>query len=387
MDKQFTAAEDEKERRLMGDYYRIIVVYGISLICVVICALKYEHLRRRDTEDAKNIFKMLILVVIGMVVDALYRMYDPTWGDISEDWILELKVGIGSCLLALREIMILIIVYYWNRFVDYAVYRSFDHVKKKYKRIILPAVLVAVAFSVVRLVVSKGYRSFNNVGRILIDWVGVLCYVLQFYYVANVIWIALKSNKERKAPTFLKMSIFVIPLILGYTVNYLYPLIPVDIWLEHGELLSWLNFDTRFVFLMIATILTWRTVEKRYRYMDPVNGFYNKEFLADMNDYMEKSGYPNGIGVYFKAPKSEGRLIPVLNISKPADAEIFSLGEDEYLLMAGHQRESVIRLLIKSVKLGLAQVDENLTVTSDYAIRNEDESAKEFTERLLAKVS
>ena len=371
----------------MEKYYEIIVVYGISLICVVLCALKYEHLRKRDTEDAKNIFKMMVLVVIGMVFDALYRTYDPAWGDIDDSGLFFLKVGIGSMLFTLREIMILMVVYFWNKFVDYAVYRSFDHVKKKYKRVILPAALVAVAVCSVKLVISEGYRAFSDVGRVIIDWVGILCYVLQFYYVVNVIWIAWKSNKERKAPTFLKMSVFVIPLIMGYTFNHLYKLIPIEIWIDYSALLNWLNFDTRFVFLMIATILTWMTVEKRYRYMDPINGFYNKEFLADMNEYMEKSGYPNGTGVYFKAPKSEGRLVPVLNSLKPEDSEIFSIGQDEYLLMAGQQKESVIRLLVKSVKLGLAQTDDSLTVTSDYAIRNKDESSGDFTKRLLAKVS
>ena len=56
---------------------------------------------------------------------------------------------------------------------------------------------------------------------------------------------------------------------------------------------------------------------------------------------------------------------------------------DEYLLMAGIQRESVLKLLIKSVKLGLAEKDSSLTVTGDYSIRQKDESSSDFTKRLL----
>ena len=101
--------------------------------------------------------------------------------------------------------------------------------------------------------------------------------------------------------------------------------------------------------------------------------------------FFVRNGYPNGVGVYFEAPRSEGKLIPVLNSVKPDDSEIFSLGEDKYLLMAGQQKESVLRFLIRSVKLGLAEEDSSLSVTEDYAVRHKDESSADFTKRLLSK--
>ena len=59
------------------------------------------------------------------------------------------------------------------------------------------------------------------------------------------------------------------------------------------------------------------------------------------------------------------------------------LGEDEYLLMAGPQKESVLRLLIKSVELGLAEEDKTLEVKSAYAVREQEESTEDFTKQLL----
>ena len=102
-----------------------------------------------------------------------------------------------------------------------------------------------------------------------------------------------------------------------------------------------------------------------------------------MNHYMEKKGYPNGIGVIFKAPGDGAKLIPVLEQCKPADAEIFSLKEDEYLLLSAMQKESLIQLLIKSVKLEFAQTGGETEVETSYAIRQSDESTEAFMNRLL----
>ncbi len=56
--------------------------------------------------------------------------------------------------------------------------------------------------------------------------------------------------------------------------------------------------------------------------MDPISGLYNRQYLLAMNAYMEKKGYPNGIGIYFGAPHSHGMLVGILDQTKPNDAEI-----------------------------------------------------------------
>ena len=362
---------------------RILIIYAVTLVCMGIFVLRYKHIRKRDTIDAKNVFWILVLIVAGMFVDWIGWTNDMIWSFAVEDELIPVTAILGSLCFLAREALFLQIIVFWNRFVDYAVYRSLDHVKKKYRRAILPALSISCIFIAVHLIQSRHYREFASPINICMDLMGFLCYVLQFYYLANAIWIAWKSTKERKAPTFLRVDRFIIPMIIGFLLNYLVVLVPDDIFKRYYSLFEWFGFDTRFPFLLISAILTWQTVEKRYRYMDPANGFYNKEFLSDMNDYMEKSGYPNGVGVYFRSPGSKGKLIPVLNQLKPADAEIFSLGEDEYLLMAGPQKESVLRLLIKSVELGLAEEDKTLEVKSAYAVREQEESTEDFTKQLL----
>ncbi len=59
-------------------------------------------------------------------------------------------------------------------------------------------------------------------------------------------------------------------------------------------------------------------------------------------------------------------------------------GDGEFLLMAGPQKESVIRLLINGVKLSASEQGDIPEIETRYAIRNEDETTEEFTARLLA---
>ena len=166
----------------------------------------------------------------------------------------------------------------------------------------------------------------------------------------------------------LRLDAFIIPLFLGYLTS---------IGILPGII------DLRFVFLAFGVILTWHRVEKRYEYMDPISGLYNRQYLLAMNAYMEKKGYPNGIGIYFGAPHSHGKLVGILDQTKPNDAEIFSIGEDEYLMMAGLQSEGAINWVIKSVRIGVEDLGNPFPVNTGYTVRGEDETYEAFTKRLL----
>ena len=48
--------------------YRILIEYAVILVIMGIFVLRYKHIRKRDTTDAKNVFGILILIVIGMFV-------------------------------------------------------------------------------------------------------------------------------------------------------------------------------------------------------------------------------------------------------------------------------------------------------------------------------
>ncbi|WP_034444054.1 hypothetical protein [Butyrivibrio sp. AE2032] len=359
---------------------KFIITKALAIVFVLALIFSDGHLRRRDTVESKRIFQIAVLIAVAAFFDMFITWVDWTfYVEPGEKGALFHAIFIALLNVA-REMVALQVVVGWNLYVDYAIFHSYEHVQKKFKKSFIPAVIISVIFIVVYMALTEGffYEGFQTVQAIAAF--GYICIALQVFYLINAIQIVLKAHKGRKPPSFLRLDAFLVPVILGFFI-YLtqilmqYGLLPFNRILMQNEV--------RDLCLAIAVVLTWISVRNRYKYVDPVTGLYNREFLSSMNEYMEKSGYPNGIGICFKAPGSEGKLIPVLNSIKPMDAEIFSLGKDEYLVMAGPQSQGAIRLLIKAATLRASETDSSMKVESSYAIRQKEESPEAFTNRLL----
>ena len=346
------------------------IFFGIEIVSIIIVAVLMftdKHMKRRDTPEAKRTFSIAALIAAGSVINILSTIYVSRFHVEPGDKWYVVYAFILSLLCCIKEMMSLQIIIRWNLFVDYGIHRSYDHVVKKYRRTKIPCAVAAVLFILLYMILDSCFKYVGAAVSVMNGFT-YLCYLFQFILAANACYIAFSAKKTRKQPSFLRLDVFIVPVAAGY-ILILMPGINIA--------------DYRSICIAIAVVLTWRSVVNRYKYVDPYTGFYNRDFLVSMNEYMEKSGYPNGTGVYFNAPGSNDRLIPILDSLKPQDAEIFSLGENEYLMMAGPQRESVLKLFIKSVRLKAAEEDSSISISTSYAIREKEESVEEFTGRLL----
>lgn len=346
---------------------KFVISKVLAVIIVLVLILSDELLRRRDTVESKRIFNLALLTGIGALLDLVTTYFD--WNFFLEPRGKEVLVRamVIAILCCAKEIIALQIVVGWNLHVDYAIYKSYDHVKKKQKKSFVPVAILSVIFIVAYVALSEKYVEGYEAVQVITAFT-IICMGLQALYVISALQIVLKAQKGRKPPSFLRLDAFLVPVIVGFVLYY-------------GPFFT--QFDPRDICIAIGVVLTWRSVRNSYKYVDPHTGLYNRQFLSSMNEYMEKSGYPNGIGISFKAPGNGEKLIPVLNSIKPADAEIFSLGEDQFLVMAGPQSKSAIRLLIKAAKLKAKEADNSMEIESSYAIREKDESTEAFTKRLL----
>ena len=346
----------------------VCVIQLPPIIILTALLLKDEHLRKRDTLEAKKIFS---ISVIGIIIAVIYLMsglckqsalYNVAPTVLKEEPYAFLTWGCVAEMLATQAII------EWNSFVEFAIFRSVDHDAKRRRLLKRYGIAVVIGFILVYLL---AYRMFGA-GLNLISFLAVTMFVffaIGIYFMIRSVVCVHIAKKTRKPPSFLRLDGFIIPIVITYVLSFF------SIILQ--------EWDLRSVGIAIAVLLTWKSVLNRYRYVDPFTGFFNKNFLSSMNDYMEKSGYPNGIGVLFKAPGTGNKLIPVLDGFKPADSEIFSFGDGEFLLMAGPQKESVIRLLINGVKRTASEESDIKEINTKYAVREKNESAEEFTARLL----
>ena len=348
--------------------FNVCVMQLTPIIILTYLIFKDEHLRKRDTPEAKKIF---LISVIGILIGLVYLMsglckftslYSVVPIVLKEEPYAYLTWG------CIGEILAAWAIIEWNLFVEYAIFRSSDYEAKKSRLFKIYGIAVACGFVIVYLLAVR----FLGAGLNLISFLGVFMFVffaIGIYFMIRSVVVVRLSKKTRQAPSFLRLDGFIIPIALTYLLSFL------SIILQ--------EWDARSLGIAIAVVLTWRSVTNRYKYVDPYTGFFNRNFLQSMNEYMEKSGYPNGIGVFFNAPGTGDRLVPVLDSFKPADSEIFSFGDGEFLLMAGPQKESVIKLLINGVKLTASEEGDIQEIETEYAMRNADETAEEFTARLI----
>ena len=103
----------------------------VSIIIIVALLLTDGHLRRRDTVESKRIFNIAILVVIGSLINIVSTLYDWFWFEAIASTSKLLAVLIIGAFCLIKEMMSLQVVVGWNLFVDYAIYKSYDHVLKK----------------------------------------------------------------------------------------------------------------------------------------------------------------------------------------------------------------------------------------------------------------
>ena len=254
----------------------------------------------------------------------------------------------------------------WMIFVDYCVYKSPDHIKKRYMPYYILAG-VGILFSAVSI--FSMIRSYLNmplpmVVIMLLDTFIVMP-VIQLIFVITAYRIVAGHRKERRPPLFLRLSAFIVPVVIGCVLGVL----------VHSSLRS-LGFA-------IGLLLTLRIQGNRSRYIDPDTGFYNKDFLQLMYEHLEKNGYLKGICIVFSAPDRKDELIKAVGQLDYDNSEVFLFADGKVLLTTGEQKKEAVELIIRYVSAVASAADPPFAAYTDTIERSEGESAGSFTARIF----
>ena len=336
----------------------------LTIVIMLVFLLKYDHVRKKDTKEATTIYAMALICIAGAFLSLFDNIMASYLGENTPDAV---SVSLFFAILdTIEGVLVIQILIGWVVFVDFSLHRSSDRVERLYGYRVVPVVLIAVTVFLLNL--ERHLKLSGPLAVVILVGLLILFFGIQLYYVAKAYLLVRKSHQFRRQPTLLRLDIFMVPFLIGM----IFSLQPV----------KWLG-DLRFFTFAVGIVLTWRTVERRYAFMNPVTGFYNRDFLVRMNEFMEKNGYPNGSGVYFRAAGHGNELLSVLKTLRPDNSEVFVMGDDEYLLMSDVKNKSAIRLLIRSVEAAAADAASAIKVESGYVIREEGEDVSAFTKRIL----
>ena len=146
---------------------------------------------------------------------------------------------------------------------------------------------------------------------------------LEIAYVLSAVYIVIKYKKESREPRFLRLSAFIVPFALGALIRDYVP-----------------------IFLAAGILLTYITVVKRDRYLDPDTGFYNRNFLDFLKTYRDRKQYYGGCAIRIDASEHKNEMAAILKELSPVGSTQFALENDTFLLMTESMRPSAQKLLV-----------------------------------------
>ncbi|MCR5790295.1 MAG: hypothetical protein K6G83_10460 [Lachnospiraceae bacterium] len=332
------------------------IIYSSTVLMVVLAAillailLKDPHMKQRKRPEDRFMFSECILVLLLLASNLLMNIADLT----DAGW-----PRIMYFVPLIEEILYLLTILQWMIFVDYSLYRSRDHIRRRYKHALIPVIVVAgsgIAQTVISIMTGE-----------MTDAMIVSVYILEFCnfavelgYILTAVILVKKYDKQNREPKFLRLEAFIIPFVLG-TLFRLY--------------------DASFMALGI--VLTYGSILRRDRYLDHETGFYNRDFLEYRGKYRDEKEYEGGNGILITAAGHGKEMAELLRKLKPAGALLFALGGDCFLLLSESIRGSAVKMAVMTITEAAEASEAAFTPEIRTAVRGREETAGAFAARLM----
>lgn len=343
------------------------LIPGICTLLLSLYLLFAEKFWKEKTHEKKLLFQILLLNLTGGVLAAFLDSVPDILGwekYLQADMQVDMAIQIVK---DVTEVLFLLVTLLWLVFVDYSCYQSMAHIRRTYPLKLIPVALVislTVIGQVIELWLYTSETGFFIAGAFLLAGLaGSL--ILQIVYAVKAYLILRKYDKKRKPPRALKLSGILLPILAGYLLRFL------------------LGEDYRPLGVAAALFFTVLLLRRRDRYVDEETGFYNAGFLGEMNQYLEDHGFLDGSALFLRAPMQRRmEMAGILRVQKPEDAEVFFMGDGDFLITSGKQDEETMGLLSRNLNSAAGLLPNAFEIKTVETSRLEGESVQEYTDRL-----
>ena len=323
----------------------------ISVAAILIFIAVNPKLRRHERFEDRLMFWesiIVLLLLFNKIFLEIIYYGDPSWA-----------VPLSYFVSGTAEILYLTAIFQWLIFVDYSLYRSVDHLRRRYRHAVIPIIVMLAAELIMSILLYKyGMDSLSQI--IITDILYCIKLAVEIGYIIITFRLVKDYDRESRQPKFLSLSAFIVPFILGALFR---------------------SFDESMMTLGI--ILTYRAVIKRDRYLDHETGFFNRDYLGYLSKYRDKKEYTGGNGILIDAKGHGQDMATLLEELKPFDSSIFALGEDRFLLLSESLRGSAVNMAVNTITDAAEKEKEPYTPGIKTIERGSKESAEAFAERLL----
>ncbi len=282
---------------LLSDTFAILIFLGLL-------TLSDRNRKRRNFEE--RCFFYLCLTGLGMAAadGAAYLMIDKSLSSLRLPAIL---------LYTIEEILVLAVVWQWILYIDYQIYNTRDHLKRRYR---WTGFVFAVATALYVINIFTGF-IFTVDERLVMCWETGYPFMLVmetagFFYPVYELY---RYSKRRKIVYFMQAWPVIVPVILDVIVS--------SLTVYSVTALCFASSLTFFYFFMM----------NRWRFVDESSGFYNSAYM-DFLKRLKKEGkrdYNHIIAFSAKKDTSE-ELCHSLRDNAPSQSDIIRENDGRFLL-------------------------------------------------------
>ena len=332
-------------------YYSSIVLQFISAAAVVILLIKNPRLRQRKRPEDRFMFWecILVLILLGIEIFMGFDTYLP----------FEMMLVTMSVMPLFTEFIFMLIIMQWMVFVDYSLYRSPDHIRRRYRFAILPIIIV-MGIDAAQLIATQFMPEITDALIAFVTFVQYAQVIVELCYILTAVRLVIVYGKECREPRFLRLSAFIVPFILANLVR------PYDASL-----------------MALGILLTYLAVLRRDRFLDHDTQFYNRAFLEYTGKYRDKKQYTGGNGILVDARGHGEDMAGILRELKPQDSNVYVLEKDHYLLLSESLRGSAVQCAVMNISEAAKTSDPPYSPKIITIKRGKEESADAFATRLL----
>ncbi len=345
-----TKSETEYEW-LNGFVYRSSdVLLVAAFFGLLVFVLLNGNLRKHERTEDRFIFTECILMLCSLFSEILYSV---SW-HIDQRWANYLMYTLPTVV----ELFYMLAIMQWMVFVDFCLYRSRDHIRRRYKHALIPILAVEVADALQSFVI---YGMGGETAPML-----AFAYYMQFIklfvellYIITAVRLVTRYERESREPAFLRLDAFIIPFVLGCFFRY-----------YSGPL------------MVLGIILTYLAAIRRDRYLDPDTGLFNRDYLDFLGKYRDRKKYGGGNGILIEARGHGEDMAALLTELRPADSDVFILNKDRFLLLSESVKDSAVKMAVMTITEETKASEKPYTPVITSVSRKKDESAGMFLRRL-----
>ena len=294
-------------------YHSSWIMELAGLVGLMVMIFGNPRLKKHErTEDRYLFYECIMVIVILILQLSLIPL-------VYSDSLIAYYAFIFA--LTVNEILYMFIILQWLVFVDYSLYRSKDHIRRRDRHAAIPLIVLAFVDILQSIAVfypdALMYYSWAN----LPSYLQYIKLAIELAYIVIAIVLERKHSKESREPRFLRLEAFIIPFLFGVLVRF---------------------YDS--AMLALGIILTYSAVKRRDRYIDYDSGLYNGEYLDYLRQFRKELGESKEYGLLVEAKGHGKEMATLLKELLPAGISVFSLGEDTFYLISETSKKSAMKM-------------------------------------------